>query len=781
MKNRVIRAAALLLCMVLFACTCSVGVLADETSGESSSAAENATTGGTTAETTTNTTEQIDDLTITDPYKVFCENDSFALSFSDEGMFLKVTDKRSGKEWYSAPPGSWSATPAVNKPERLSLITVSYLDKSGNENYAYSYTKSVNKDGAKLSEIKENGKVVGARIDFDFVSECFQVPVEIRLTDKGIDFSVCYDEIAVQPFSNLGISYSVNKVSIMPFFGAGDGDTEGYLAIPDGCGALVDFQTDNGTIICDYNQVVYGRDASKAIKAVTNFKERLMLPMYGIKNGNSAVTAIVTEGEARSEIFYRVPGVKSTFTNAYFNFVYRDGDTVTAKDKSWDAKSFKIFEEYALSGDTYTVSFRFTNDEKANYTGMAEVYRNYLIDEKGMKVQATADYAPLNVELIGAIRRPVSVLGFPVNKVVALTDFEDVSDINETLIDKGVDQVLIDYQYWYEGSYDKKLPGKVKAENTLGSKKELQELTAELKASGTKIFANLDFVNLRKTGNGYQKKNDATRSIDKQPAMLFEFNPATFQAYTTETDQRKVTYMLSPIHFAEATKKGVKSLLDKEYGFTGISDSNLASTFYSDFGKKEMERLEAQTEIESALQNLASATGELMLNSANGFALPYATYVSSAPIQNSGYYTFTRTIPLYQLVIQGVVNNATTATNDEADVRYAMLKAVETGSSFKVRWLAQNMKMIDTTMYDDLMNADYNLWIVEIADMYGEVETLLRSVSDQTITAHEYLENNVTKTTFANGVTVIVNYNRYAVTVDGQEVAARSYLEGRAS
>ena len=132
-------------------------------------------------------------------------------------------------------------------------------------------------------------------------------------------------------------------------------------------------------------------------------------------------------------------------------------------------------------------------------------------------------------------------------------------------------------------------------------------------------------------------------------------------------------------------------------------------------------------------------------------------------------------------MIQGVVNNATTATNDEADVRYAMLKAVETGSSFKVRWLAQNMKMIDTTMYDDLMNADYNLWIEEIADMYGEVETLLRSVSDQTITAHEYLENNVTKTTFANGVTVIVNYNRYAVTVDGQEVAARSYLEGRAS
>ena len=132
-------------------------------------------------------------------------------------------------------------------------------------------------------------------------------------------------------------------------------------------------------------------------------------------------------------------------------------------------------------------------------------------------------------------------------------------------------------------------------------------------------------------------------------------------------------------------------------------------------------------------------------------------------------------------MIQGVVNNATTATNDEADVRYAMLKAVETGSSFKVRWLAQNMKMIDTTMYDDLMNADYNLWIDEIAEMYGEVENLLRSVSDQTITAHEYLENNVTKTTFANGVTVVVNYNRYAVTVDGQEVAARSYLEGRAS
>ena len=782
MKKNVLRAAAFLLSMLLM-CSGAMSISAEEASAPADAPAE---TQSQKTETAPNKDSEkpnavIDDLSLTDTYELFCENDSFAMSFSKEGMFLRVTDKRSGKEWYSTPPGVWSSTPAINKPERMSLITVTYIDKSGNENYAYSYTKSVKKGGAKLEPIKENGKTVGAKIIFDFKAECFTVPISIRLTDQGIDFSVLYDEIDIRVFNErLNLKYPISKVAIMPFFGAGEQGTEGYLVVPDGCGALVDFQKDNGSVICDYNQVMYGRDSAKVIKAKTNFKERLMFPMYGIRNGKSACTAIVTEGDGRTELFYRVAGVKSNYNNIYFNFVYQDGDIVTAKDKNWDRKDFKIFEEYKLTGKHYTVSYRFTNDEKADYVGMAEVYRNYLMKEKGMKTHAEADYAPLNVELIAAIRRPVSILGFPINKIVPLTNFEDVQFISHDLKEKGVSQLAIDYVDWYKGATDDKIPSKVKAEGALGSEKDLREMTAALKKDGTRIYANLDLVNIRTNGNGYHKKNSVTRSLDKQPTMLYMFNPSNYSGYKSESKLRKVTYMLSPVHYAEASKGAADTLKEKDYGFYGVADSQLGSHCYSDYGKKGFERIEGQKEINKAMKNLAGVTGELMLNNPNGSVLPYATYVGSTPIQNSGYYTFTRTIPLYQLVIQGVVNNSTTVLNEDADLHHEMLKAVETGSGIKVRWFKNNMRMIDVPMAYYLINAQYDMWVDQVAEEYKAVAPFLRSVSDQKIVGHTYLEDNVTKTTFENGKTVVVNYNFYDVTVDGKTVKARDFMEGRA-
>ena len=51
----------------------------------------------------------------------------------------------------------------------------------------------------------------------------------------------------------------ITRIDLLPWFGAGAADEEGYLFIPDGSGALVDF-ADNTHDAPTYRMPVYGSD-----------------------------------------------------------------------------------------------------------------------------------------------------------------------------------------------------------------------------------------------------------------------------------------------------------------------------------------------------------------------------------------------------------------------------------------------------------------------------------------------------------------------------------------
>jgi hypothetical protein len=62
----------------------------------------------------------------------------------------------------------------------------------------------------------------------------------------------------------------------------------------------------------------------------------------------------------------------------------------------------------------------------------------------------------------------------------------------------------------------------------------------------------------------------------------------------------------------------------------------------------------------------------------------------------------------------------------------------------------QHMRGLNASLYED--NKDY------IKACVDESKTYLASVAGETISAHEYITDKVTKTVFSNGVTVYVNY-----------------------
>lgn len=143
--------------------------------------------------------------------------------------------------------------------------------------------------------------------------------------------------------------------------------------------------------------------------------------------------------------------------------------------------------------------------------------------------------------------------------------------------------------------------------------------------------------------------------------------------------------------------------------------------------------------------------GPLLVAEANAFVLPYVSFVTDTPMTSSSFLNETTSVPFYQIVLHGVLPQSGESANDQSDSRNAFLFALETGSSPKVRFLAQNYDILKETDYKDITSARYQDWIDSVTSSYKEIAPVLRRVADQVIVGHEILMEGVNRTTFADG------------------------------
>ncbi|MDR0553356.1 MAG: DUF5696 domain-containing protein, partial [Treponema sp.] len=108
----------------------------------------------------------------------------------------------------------------------------------------------------------------------------FNVTLRYELDGPSLLVSVPFDRIAYRK------EYPLTHLNLLPYFGAGGREDEGYLVVPDGSGALIDFN--NGRQNQNpYISPVYGWDDGQA-RLVKLTDNRANFPAFGIqKNGEA--------------------------------------------------------------------------------------------------------------------------------------------------------------------------------------------------------------------------------------------------------------------------------------------------------------------------------------------------------------------------------------------------------------------------------------------------------------------------------------------------------------
>lgn len=692
-------------------------------------------------------------------YSYVCGNGSWTFYFNFTSGALYIQDKKTGFQWRST-PRNYDADKSLAGSVTMrydSQLFIKYADQSGNIYELNSKNNCVRQKGFAAAGIKN-----GIRATYTFPKQNIVVPVTYTLTDHGLDVSVPVNEIRENDSR-----YMLTGFSVLPYFGAGGRQEEGYLVVPDGSGAVIKFN--NGkSAYSDYKQYVYGRDNAIEAGSSTGYAENALLPVFGIANPSGAMLAVMTSGESRVLLNAHVTGSRNAFNTVYSEFIYRDSTMASFNDKSWNKKEVRVFEGKIPDPAAYSLSYYFL-DAGSTYTDMALCYQQYLRDVRGVKPTVkTGDY-PLYVNTYGSVKSTKHIFGFPVKTEIALTTYDDTKTILKAMQSAGVNDLVLKYNAWIKGGPEGAIPVDAGISGVLGGKAAFRDLAAYLSDNGIPGFFDINVTDMYKSRWGYIKSVDSSVMLNHSPAIEYQFELSTLQR---KQDGSK-WYLLNPLKVFSASTEIAKKL--SAYPIAGASLDTLSHKLYSSYNEEGMDRASAQTLWTQSIAAIKQATGRLMGDKPNAYMLGYADYISSLPAQSSKYAITDYDIPFYQIALHGLTSYAMESNNRTGDHALSVLTALETGSSLQYTWIARNSDAINKTQYNTLYSAGYTRWIDDAAAAYQDIAPFMKKVADQPIVGHETLQNKVRKTTYKNGLSVIVNYSDEAVEAEGIHLAAKSY------
>lgn len=665
----------------------------------------------------------------------------------------------------------WRSNPADREKDQIAKgEKKKNLDSQLMLSYTQGYTETtvnsllgcVNKKGLKL-EKKSNG----VKFMYNFVDVGFTIPVQYTLEKDYLKAEILVQEITPPKITkkekvagrDTNVDYNITKIELLPFFGAGGLDEDGYMFIPDGSGAIVNFN--NGKTNYDsYYAPVYGKYTD--IPGLSKYgNDNVKMPVFGIKKNNNAFLAVINQNESTGFISAVVSGKTCSYNTVDSTFQYRVVETNVG-----DTASQPMSPVIAPKGN-YEVRYYFINGNEANYSGMAKRYQQYLVDEKGLKKTKNVDKSPVYLDLYAGVEKEKSFLGIPRTIFEPLTTYNQLKEISEKMKANGVNDIVIRYMDWMDDSNRGKVPNDVSFEGKLGGKKAFKDFVEYAKANNIGFYPNVDFVNFSKNGNGYYGILNASKAPNQSPAFQ---TPLT----NPSINLGKRWYMLKPDNVVKAETKFYNSY--KSYGNEGISLDTLGDSVYSDNAKNGIKRGEVASIWTGIMDNIKNNSGSIMVNNANAYTFTKADHITGAPVPNVSAEISDEAVPFYEMVLHGYVSYSFSPINLTSEPNKNFLKAVESGSNIDYALVKNEASVLKDTYLNYLYSCDFDTWSGTVAEQYKKLDSINKKIAGKKIIGHTKVQDGVYETTYEGNVKVLVNYNKQNVNVAGKTIDAEGFL-----
>lgn len=588
----------------------------------------------------------------------------------------------------------------------------------------------------------------------------FNVNVIYRLEGGDLVVEVPMDEIEYKE------DYPLLYLNILPYFGAAGTREKGFMLVPEGGGALINFN--NGKIAQNsYYANIYGWDMAQDRKSVVH-ETRTYFNVFGMSGQDNSFICIMEKGAPYAAIQADISGRNNSynFVNAVYNIVHREQYDVADK---YNGAMF-VYEE-AIPREDIVNRYRFVNS--GSYVEMANAYNSYLLDKYGDSLTLNEDaQTPVALEILGAVDKVKQVFGVTASKPLKLTTYSEAKQMLSELYGQGMTNVSVKLSGWMNGGVQQKILKKVKPVTELGSRKELQSLIGFVNDSGMDIYLDgvTDYAFDSSLFDGFFAPSDVARLVSKEKAELSDYSLVTYG----KADEENVYYLLKGETILQMARK-----LTEESGKlnAGVSFQNMGMELSSDFNRDEPVSRQAALEAQEKLLQEISASGQgIMMNMGNDYAIAYADMVTNMDLGGSKYTILDRTVPFYQLALHGYVNYTGEPLNLTQNREEELLKSAEYGAGLSFTLMKETAFVLQKTLYTKYFGADYDAWHDRMLDIYTRYNAELGHTFSQRMTEHAYISEKVTCTAYEDGTKVYVNYSYEDYrTEDGNIIPARDY------
>lgn len=600
-------------------------------------------------------------------------------------------------------------------------------------------------------------------------SENFLEPVSAPIEfTVALEYILDGSDLVVKiPHDALRSSADVNmtKIYLLDYFGAAGVQEEGYIFVPDGSGALIDFN--NGKQNYEpYQKNVYGTDYTIPVETKATVEQPCHLPVFGLKKDQAAFLAVIEKGDSSASIRADVSGRSNQYNSVSALFEVLKSNIQSLP--YGDYPDIHMFAQRPISEDMQ-IRYMFLYGENTDYTDMALTYQKYLADRDMIYKSEYKEELPFSLEMIGTIDYKASMLLMPVKKHKKLTGYSEAQELLQKLNKDGVSNIHFVYDSWANGGFDNRVNNTVKLIGALGDQKSFRDLSAYASQKNIGLYPDVDFMYVGEKTLGFDANKNAAKTISDVTAFRYAYNLGT-NAMDTDTGR----YIVKPASLLGHVKGFLEKYQTYENPF--ISVSTFGTDLNSDFSAKNgSNREEAKNRVIESLEHLKGSGYAISSSGANAYTLKYLSFVTDVPEDSSRYYILDHSVPFYQIVIHGYIPYSGGKINLAGNQKAAFLKALELGASPSYLWTYAPNHELKGTDYD-YFSTYYENWYGSAMSLYRTLNEVLADVQGAAIVQHQEVAHNAYKTTYANGTSVIVNYNDASVQVDGCEVGAEDYL-----
>lgn len=592
----------------------------------------------------------------------------------------------------------------------------------------------------------------------------FKLNLNYCLTNNGVRVTIPNESISYNK------DFPLLKITLLPYFGFDEAKTDasGYLFIPDGTGTVINMNQNEPNRRTIITGKVYGENASALPKDTAVEKtQQYYLPVFGtVRNNDTALFGIITNGDGNAEITALLGRPNGNYYTTYPEFIISDYEKytrVSVVSNAWSNQEIYLYDKN-INTDDLSVDYTFLKDEKANYSAMAEVYRNYIYGDKKEKTEKSV----LNLETLGSALADKSFLGFEYTDESVLTSFEDNVEILKQFKEQKATNISLQLKGWQEDGLDAIVSNKIRVSSALGGKSKLNELIEYCnneKLSLT-LYNNISFVAKDSAFDGFESDNDATRTLELQYAKNSKISPDTML-------YDEGSYVVKSSSYNKYLTELVSSA--KEFSLDTLNLGKLGSSLNSDYTKdNSINRGEALRYVKQALKNNSKA--RFSFEGGNAYVLPYAKMISNISNENSGFIGESAAVPFLQMVISNNAVYNSEPINLKENTRYELLKCIESGTVPTFLLSFDNTSALKSTVYTEYFSVDYNILKSKILESYKYVEKVFSKTKATAIAKHDVLADGVAVTTFENGVKVYVNMSEDDYAVNGITVKAMDYM-----